>query len=43
MLAGFVDGWVDVASEPGGGTRVRAVLGSSRPPGWRPDLRVVPD
>jgi signal transduction histidine kinase len=42
MLAGFVDGWVDVASEPGGGTRVRAVLGSSRPPGARPDLRVVP-
>ncbi len=42
MLAGFVDGWVDVASEPGGGTRVRAVLGSSLPPGTRPDLRVVP-
>jgi signal transduction histidine kinase len=42
MLAGFVDGWVDVASEPGGGTRVRAVLGSSLPPGARPDLRVVP-
>jgi signal transduction histidine kinase len=42
VLAGFVDGWVDVASEPGAGTRVRAVLGASLPPGSRPDLHVVP-
>jgi signal transduction histidine kinase len=41
LLAGCIQGDVEVASEPGSGTRVRAVLGSD-PPSARPDLRVIP-
>jgi hypothetical protein len=40
-LAGFLDGCVEVLSEPGRGTWVRAVLGAPVPPGARPDLRLV--
>jgi two-component system, NarL family, sensor kinase len=41
LLAGCIQGDVEVASEPGSGTRVRAVLGSD-PPSAPPDLRVIP-
>lgn len=43
MLARFIDGRVEVTSEPGVGTHVRAILGSTRPPGagGRPDLRLI--